>query len=188
MQIKNSIVYLEPFAEKHLNDEKYLRWLRDQEVIKYIGREEYFGEITFDEIKEYVNSGWNNRYISFWAVYLSENKTFIGTVKINYFNEDGLKSKTADIGIMIGERSIWGKGVASFTLSLVCEYGFNQLSARKLTAGALANNIAVIKAFKKIGFLEEGRIRGRLLIGGEYHDHVLMGCYPNEFRSMSKNK
>jgi ribosomal-protein-alanine N-acetyltransferase len=188
MQIQNAIVYLVPFAEKHLNDEKYLLWLRDQEVIKYIGREEYFGEIFFDEIKKYVTSVWENKYVSFWAVYLSEYNKFIGTVKINYFNEAGLKSKTADIGIMIGERSIWGKGIAGFTLSLVCEYGFNQLSARKLTAGALANNIAVIKAFKKIGFVEEGRIRSRLLIGGEYHDHVLMGCFPNEFRGIPKHQ
>jgi ribosomal-protein-alanine N-acetyltransferase len=186
MKIQNSTVYLTPFSEKHLNDGKYLHWLRDQEVIRYIGREEYFGEISFNEVKDYITSIWGNKYVSFWAVYLAENDMFIGTAKINYFNETGLKLKTADIGIMIGERNIWGKGIAGLTLGLLCEYAFNILGVRKLTAGAVAKNIAVIKAFKNNGFVEEGRIRDKLLIGGEYHDHVLMGCFPDELRYISK--
>jgi ribosomal-protein-alanine N-acetyltransferase len=184
MKVQNEMVYLVPFSEEHLKNRSYLNWLRDQEVVKYIGREEYLGEISYEEVKEYVLSMWQNKYVSFWAVHLLKSGAFIGTAKINFFNAAIAKTKTADIGIMIGERSVWGKGIAGFTLSLICKYAFEELSARKLTAGALGENIAVIKAFKKIGFVEEGRIRHKVLIGDKYYDHVLMGCFPNEFCSI----
>ncbi len=184
IRIDGKKVFLKPFDEQNLNDPKYFAWVTDIEVIKYIGRDEYLKPLRFEKVREYVEGLWCNELCAFFAIYHSQENQFIGTVKINYLNEAGLITRTADIGIMIGAREYWGKGLATDALFATCQYTFNVLGARKLTAGAVAANGGVIKAFLKIGFKEEGRIRKKLLISGEYIDHVLLGCFKDELVSL----
>jgi len=166
-----------------LVDPAYYAWLTDYEVMRYIGRDEYLKPIQFEKVREYVEDLWRSKYCSFFAMHHSGDDVFIGTAKINYLNEAGLSVRMADIGIMIGNREYWGKGMATDALYAICDYAFNVLGARKLTAGAVSANKGVIKAFHKIGFLEEGRLRKKLLISCEYMDHVLLGCFREELRS-----
>ena len=185
MKIESGLSYLVPFEERHLNDPRYFEWLTDFEVVRVIGRDEYLKPIEFEKVREYVEDLWQSKHCSFFAIHHSKDNVFIGTAKINYLNEVGLNTRTADIGIMIGDRRYWGKGIATDALFALCQYAFNTQGARKLTAGAVAANEGVIKAFKKIGFSEEGRLRKKLLISGEYMDHVLLGCFADELISVN---
>ena len=169
-----------PFAEQHLKNPRYLKWLNDLEVMRLIGREEYLEPVTFEVARQYVEAVWASTYCHFFAICTKKDATFIGTAKINYLNDVGLKTQTADIGIMIGDRTVWGKGIATDTLFTVSRFAFDKLAARKLTAGAVAENGAVIRAFTKIGYLEEARLRRKVPVQGGYMDHVLLGCFPDE--------
>lgn len=180
LRIDGKKVYLVPFEEKHLVDPAYYAWLTDYEVVRFIGRDEYLKPIQFEKIREYVEELWQNQYCSFFAIHHSGDDAFIGTAKINYLNEAGFNTHTADIGIMIGDRGLWGKGMATDALYAISHYAFDTLGVRKLTAGAVSANKGIIRAFQKIGFLEEGRLRKKLLISGEYMDHVLLGCFREE--------
>jgi ribosomal-protein-alanine N-acetyltransferase len=173
-------VYLVPFGEEHLSDPRYYIWLSDIEVMRFIGREEYLRPIPFEDVRAYVEELWRSDYSSFFAIHYASTGVFIGTAKINFVNDAGMATRTADLGIMIGDKALWGKGVATDTLYALARYAFNTLAARKLTAGGLAANEAVLKAFRRIGFVEEGRIRGKCLVAGEYMDHVLLGCFCDE--------
>jgi ribosomal-protein-alanine N-acetyltransferase len=180
MNIEGKSVYLQKFNVQHLNSSNYLSWLRDFNVMKYIGREEYLSSISFDAVEEYVNLLWKDKYVLFFAVHLKETNEFIGTSKINFINEIGLKTKTADIGIMIGDRNYWGKGLAKDILFTISNYCFDELKLRKLTSGAFKDNYAVIKAFESIGFKLEACLREKLFIQDKYYDQILMGCFKNE--------
>ena len=182
MIINGTLSYVIPFEEKHLFDPRYYEWLTNIDVVKYIGRDEYLKPIRFEKVREYVETLWRNEYCSFFAIYDATDNKFVGTTKINYLNESGFITRTADIGIMIGDIKYWGKGLATDALFAICQYAFTVMDARKLTAGAVGANVGVIKAFQKIGFSEEGRIRKKLLISGEYMDHVLLGCFREELQ------
>lgn len=181
MKILGNSIYLLPFAEENFND-AYISWLGDFEVIKYLGRDEYFSPTPKSEIYRYVQEMWDSKFIYFFAIYLKDNNRFIGTAKINFLNDRGLKNKICDIGIMIGDRVSWGKGLASETINIVSKYAFEDLDARKLSAGAIAENIAVIKAFKKNGFIEEAKLRKTVNVQGKFFDHILLGCFRGELR------
>ena len=43
-------------------------------------------------------------------------------------------------------------------------------------------NGAVLSAFRRVGFVDEGRLPGKLLVDRENHDHVVMGCFRHEIR------
>jgi ribosomal-protein-alanine N-acetyltransferase len=183
LRIDGQRVYLVPFEEVHLNDSRYFDWLTDLEVMRFIGRDEYLKPIRFDAVREYVHQVWASEYASFFAVHQLATGLFVGTVKLNYLNQSGLRNRTADVGVMIGDREQWGKGLATDALHTLCRYAFDTLGVRKLTAGCVADNDAVAKVFRRIGFREEGRLRQQLFVGGEYRDHLLLGCVRGELHA-----
>jgi len=183
LRLDGTKTYLAPFEARHLSDPRYFAWLSDLEVVRFIGRDEYLRPIEFERVREYVHDVWANPYISFFAVHVQGTDAFVGTAKLNYLDQSGLTHRTADVGIMIGDRGCWGTGLATDALRTLCRYSFETLGVRKLTAGAIAGNDAVIKAFLRIGFVEEGRLRQKVCVAGDYKDHVLLGCLKGELRA-----
>jgi ribosomal-protein-alanine N-acetyltransferase len=179
-RIKGHRVQLEPFEDKHLYDPAYYGWLCDKEVVRYIGRDELLKGIPFEEAKKYVQQLWQNEYCSFFAVYDTSSGRFIGTAKVNFMSAEGRKHGIADVGIMLGNREFWGRGLSVDVLRVVSGYAFDQLNARKLSAGAFSVNEPVIRAFLRIGFKIDGRARLHLPVGDGYCDHVLMSCFESE--------
>lgn len=177
---KGKLTHLERFERRHLYDSNYYHWITDIDVVRYIGRDELLSGITFAEAEEYVQTLWNNENCAFLAVYQNETNAFVGTAKINFGSVRGRAHGLADIGIMIGDRKVWGKGLATDILRTVSRFAFDDLNARKLTAGAMSPNEAVVKAFLRIGYVEEGRLRRHLPNDGGYCDHVLLGCFRDE--------
>ena len=45
----------------------------------------------------------------------------------------------------------------------------------KLTLGVFPENVRAISLYRAVGFVEEGRLRGHLRVGGEERDLLLMG-------------
>lgn len=180
MLITGKRVYLEPFASTHLYDPAYYGWLRDIDVVRYIGREELLQGIPFEEAESYVKQLWNDEYCHFLAVRHMETDQFIGTAKVNFISAQGRKHGIADMGIMLGERSFWGQGLAKDILQAISIFAFDQLHARKLSAGGYSLNEAVVKAFLRIGYKIDGSLRQQLAVGDGYCDHVLMSCFEDE--------
>ncbi len=180
MLIQGQRVHMVRFERQHLDDPAYYAWLRDSEVVRYIGRDELLEGIPFFEVEDYVEHLWANENCLFLAVYHSESDTFIGTAKINFSSEFGRRNDIGDVGIMIGARNFWSQGLATDVLRTLSKFAFDELGARKLFAGAMSLNVAVIKAFLRIGYFEEGRLRQQLFDKGFYCDHVLLGCFKHE--------
>ena len=177
-RLDGGLSHLVPFTEQHLHAERYFAWLNDYEVMKTINRPEYLTSITFDEVVVYVEGLWKSKNDSFYALCLNADGRFIGTVRVAGLN---WYSRVADVGIMIGDRSVWGRGIASDAIRTICGYLFEELGLRKLTAGAMANNPAVIRAFEKSGFVREGLLRQQDRFENGYVDHVYLGCFMDEF-------
>ena len=180
MLIKAQTIKLKTFDDNHLHDPAYYRWLCDREVVRYIGRDELLQGIPFAEAVKYVQQMWQSPFCSFFAVHDAANGQFIGTTKVNFMSEEGRKHGIADIGIMLGDRNYWGRGLSVDVLRAVSIHAFDQLKARKLTAGAYSVNEPVIKAFLRIGFRVDGCARQQLAFGNSYYDHVLMSCFEKE--------
>lgn len=180
MLIKGKLTYMVPFEETHLYDPVYYQWLRDIDVVRYIGRDELLAGIAFSEAEDYVRQLWTNQYCTFLAVHDNEGGKFIGTAKVNFITERGRKHGIADMGIMLGNREFWGRGLSIDILRTISIHAFDTLNARKLSAGAFSVNVAVVKAFLRIGYKVEGRLRQQLYIDNVYCDHVRLSCFENE--------
>lgn len=148
----------------------YCKWMNDPKVNKYL--ESRFEKWSIKKLKDYVGEVKKNPSYVFLAVIEKGKNKHIGNIKIGPINRT---HKFADVGIIIGEKSFWGKGFAAEAIKLVIDYSFNKLRLNKLTAGAYNNNIGSIRAFQKAGFLVEGVRKKHYLCNGDYVDSVLLG-------------
>lgn len=87
----------------------------------------------------------------FLATILKDEDKHIGNIEIGPINRI---YRFADVGIIIGEKSFWGKGFATEAIKLIVNYAFNKLKLQKLIVGANKNNLSSIKMFRKAGFTE----------------------------------
>ena len=56
------------------------------------------------------------------------------------------------------------------------------MNFRKLTAGAMGTNKAMIHVFQKQGFIIEGTRRLQDRLESVYVDHIFLGCFKDEFK------
>ena len=110
----------------------------------------------------------------FLAIIHGETEKHIGNVKLGPIN---WIHRFADVGIMIGEKEMWGHGIGTDAIRLVSEYAFSKLHLHKLNTGVLLGNKASIKAFRKAGFAGEGSRDNQYRIDSShlYTDDFLMG-------------
>ena len=162
-------IYLREVRSDDVN-EKYYRWMNDPEVTQYL--ESRFAPNSVEILQEYVKNLQRNKDIFFLAIVLKENNKHIGNIKIgpiNWFH------RLADIGVLLGEKSCWGKGYASEAISLLAEYVFKNLNLHKLTAGCYKPNEGSLRAFQNAGFEAEGVRKKHCFLNGNYVDIILLG-------------
>jgi RimJ/RimL family protein N-acetyltransferase len=167
--VENKMLYLRNIEPADAN-ESYLSWINDSEVNNYT--EARFKRSTLEDIREYVKTQIELVNSVFMAIVLAENDKHIGNIKLHRIDK---QHKNAEVSLLIGNKSCWGKGFGSKAIALVTEYGFKQLNLNKLYAKCYENNFGSIKAFIKAGYQEEGRFKKQYLFNGKYIDGVQLG-------------
>lgn len=153
--------------------DEYLSWLNDYEVTKYT--ESRFFAQSIDQIEKYIDDCNDHQNITF-AIVENEHKKHIGNIKLGNIN---WIHRYADIGLIIGDSSFWGKGIATEAIDLVAEYGFKQLNLRRIIAGVYSKNIASKKAFERNGFSISHIEREKYFFEGEYIDGIVLEKFFN---------
>jgi RimJ/RimL family protein N-acetyltransferase len=96
--------------------------------------------------------------------------------------------RTAEFGIMIGEKECWGKGYGTETTRLVLEYGFVALGLHNIMLRVYAYNDRGIRAYRRAGFREFGRRRQAQRFGDQAYDVIYMECLSTEFQGSVLSK
>ena len=76
-------------------------------------------------------------------------------------------------GTLIGDKSSWGKGIASEVMRLRADFAFRELPLRKLQSGYLEGNEARSRAQAAAGYREVGRFHGQFFRDGRWLDEIL---------------
>jgi RimJ/RimL family protein N-acetyltransferase len=93
----------------------------------------------------------------------------------------GSVHRTAEFGILIGEKDCRGKGYGTEATQLALDFAFTALGVHNVWLDTLSLNPAAIAAYKRAGFREIGRRREAYRIGDRVYDVVLMDCLATEF-------
>jgi diamine N-acetyltransferase len=106
------------------------------------------------------------------------NWKMIGTIG---FNDVNWRIRSAEFGIMIGEKNYWGKGYGTEAVRLIIQYGFNTLNLNRIFLRVFEDNHRAIRAYEKAGFILEGRMRQAEFHDGKYLDVLIMSVLRSDF-------
>ena len=146
IKLKSKRLLLEPIGMKHLSKD-YVVWMNDLEVIKYMSSG---GDYTIEKLKGYLLEQ-ERKKILFWAIILKGTNKHIGNIKIDPIDEE---NKSAEYGILIGDKKEWGKGYAFEASKKIISYCFNKLNINTITLGVNKSNKTAIRLYNKLGFIK----------------------------------
>lgn len=156
--------------------ETYVEWLNDTEVNQYL--ETRWHKQDIDAIQNFVISQLNNDHSILFAIIFDNTNCHIGNIKIGPVDK---YHHNADISYFIGDKSLWGKGIATKAIQLVCSFGFNELHLHRIEAGAYSAAVGSWKALEKNGFMREGIFREQAISGDKYMDVYRYGILETEY-------
>lgn len=106
----------------------------------------------------------------YWAMRALGDDQFIGTCDLSEIDR---RHHRAEVGFMLG-REAWGQGYALEAMQAVLAYAAAS-GLRRLLARSHLGNRRSDALLEKLGFVEEGMLRGHVLRDGERRDCRLFG-------------
>ena len=156
------MIVLRPFKHK---DWQYLdAWVsRESELIQFAGPIFSF-PIDQKQVKNYLSN------LDRIVFRVDKKGITIGMAEISLENNDVVKLAR----ILIGEKSMRGKGIGTELIKKMVEYAFGKLRAKKVILNVFLWNIAAIKCYQKVGFSQSAKPIKNVRIGNEIWETIEM--------------
>jgi RimJ/RimL family protein N-acetyltransferase len=154
------------------------RWINDREVTRYL--------ILRYEMSRLAEEGWLRDLVSkpqaydrpFFAIETKEGH-HIGNINLAKAVPEEQK---CELGIMIGEKTYWSQGYGTDALRTLIRFAFDEMNMNRVELGVYDFNERGQAAYRKAGFVEEGRRREALYTEAAYHDIVVMSVLRDEWQ------
>ncbi len=159
-------------------DGNYPNWLNDPEVTKFNshGERVYTKEMAL----VYIDMVSKSPFHQVFAIIESSSLQHIGNISLQNID---IKAKNAEFAILLGEPSIYGKGVGEEAARLVFQHGFSTLELHRIYCGTSSKNLAMQRLALKLGMQQEGIRRDAFIKNGEYADIIEYGILENEYQN-----
>ena len=178
-----SIIYGERVRLRAVEREdvnKFHEWVNDPEVTRglalylpmsFVDEENWFNSLAKRDPKEKPLT---------IEVRKGKNWKLLGNCGV--FDVDSV-NRSAELGILIGEKSEWNKGYGSEAMSLLVRHCFETLNLNRTFLRVYTENIRAVRSYEKAGFVLEGRLREAVYKFGKYDDVLIMSVLRSEWAS-----
>jgi RimJ/RimL family protein N-acetyltransferase len=109
----------------------------------------------------------------------------IGTIGLEEIDR---ANGSAGVGIMIGEKTLWGRGLGTDAMNAIVDFAFGELRLERVWLHVYAYNDRGRRSYEKAGFRIEGRLRHAVYHRGRHHDADVMAILREEWASLSRPK
>lgn len=163
--LRGDKVLVSHFRESDI-DETYISWLNDPDVVRFSNQR--FLEHDRKSCENYLSSFAGTKNL-FMSVRRLSDEIPVGTMTAYLSSHHG----TVDVGIMIGDKSVWGQGYGQDAWDTCTNWLLEQGNIRKLTAGTLACNAGMIKLMERSGMAQEAVRKAHEIVDGRPVDVLL---------------
>lgn len=105
-----------------------------------------------------------------------------GEIRLDRIEEQDANASLA-IGIFSPDQ--WNKGYGSEATTLVLRHAFTNLKMNRIWLMVMESNRGAIDAYKKCGFVVEGKLRESIRTSDGWDSDVIMGILRNEFDAIN---
>jgi ribosomal-protein-alanine N-acetyltransferase len=163
------IVALQPFLVADVTPE-YVDWLNDPQVVRFSNQR--FRQHSLSSCRDYVSS-FNGTTNQFLKILRQIDGRMVGTMTAYAELHHGI----VDMGIMVGCRSAWGCGIGQDAWNTMLGWLLNVGGVRKVTAGAMRCNLAMVRIMERSGMSLEAVRPGQEMLDGVPQDLVYFGKF-----------
>jgi diamine N-acetyltransferase len=128
---------------------------------------------TPSQVEDFLNSDQDLFLQNQIRYIIEQNSVSVGCIDLYDFN---LVNSRAGVGIYI-DPNFRNKGFASMSLKLLMSISINQYLISTLYADILAENIASIKVFEKLGFIKTGNKKNWIRTQDTFKDVFFYQCF-----------
>ena len=180
--VRGERVWLRPSERTDLDI--FLRWFNDAEMTRFLSQRAPIGSTGEERWLEDVLQRHGKDSYHFVICRLDDDRP-IGTAAL--FDVDHLNG-SAEFGIAIGEKQLWGQGYGTDALNAIVDFGFGELRLHRISLYCYAFNPRGRRSYEKAGFVVEGTLRGAHFQEGEYHDVLLMSLLRDEWAALPRRE
>jgi RimJ/RimL family protein N-acetyltransferase len=154
----------------------FRQWYTDPEVARLTRYQE--GPMPTAEIDRFFHARVVGPDSLALAIHLRDSGRLIGTCALSQLDGD---NGSAMFHITIGEKDAWGQGYGSEATTLMLEHAFEQLGLHRVALSVFVFNERAIRAYRKAGFVVEGRSRQSIWRDGRYWDELQMSMLDSDW-------
>jgi len=151
-------------------------WMSDLEITTHLGA--IGAAYGVDDQVEWIERARRDRFNPTFAIVVREGRKFIGSISLKNVDH---KRGIAEVGILVGEKSEWGKGYGTEAVRLMADYAFTLLDLHAVHLWYWSFNERARRAYVRAGFKDAGRLRSAVAVAGKRYDHVLMDLTREDF-------
>jgi len=158
--------------------EHCLRWFNDPLITRFLDHGNF--PISRLQQQEKLEEFSKSPTTVVLAVCRDDNDFHIGNIGFHGISHI---DRHAEIGLVIGERSLHRKGYGTAAIKLMLKYGFESLNLERIFLRVLSDNQSAIDCYQKTNFVQEGVLRAHAYKEGQYHDQIIMSLLRSEWEA-----
>ncbi len=157
----------------------YAEWINRQEADLFTEHAQV--PHSRDDLEDYFQSRTDSPNHVWLAIAERASGAHVGNIELSDIEWVHRKCKYA---IILGDPSAQGKGYAFEASMLLLRHAFGKLNLNRVELGVHEDNAEALRLYKKLGFVEEGRLRQAFLRDGRFSDLVVMALLASDFSSL----
>ncbi len=160
------------------NIRAFLRWYSDAEVARLARYQD--GPMRQDEIERFFHARVVGPDSLALGVHVKNTDRLIGTCAFSQLDGD---NGSALYHITIGEKDAWGHGYGTEATALMVRHAFEVLALHRVALAVFEFNERAIRAYRRCGFVIEGRAREAIWRDGRWWDELTMSLLEPEWQA-----
>jgi diamine N-acetyltransferase len=158
---------------------KFVEWLNDPEVNRYLELM-YFPFSMANEEQWFDAMLKRSREEQPFAIEIKNGDGWRLVGNCGFFEFNWI-TRSAEVGLFIGEKSTWNKGYGTEVMRLLLRIGFETLNLNRIFLRVDEANKGGIRAYEKAGFIHEGALRQGVFQAGQYRNMLVMSVLRSEW-------
>ncbi len=156
----------------------FVRWFNDPEVTQYLAG---VWPLSMDDEEEwYRQVRQRPRWERPLSIETRERKGWILIGNTTFHRIDWV-NRSAELGIVIGEKAYWNRGLGTEATQAMVAIAFTILNLNRVELEVHDFNLRGQRTYEKAGFRLEGRRRQARYLGDRYHDSLIMAVLREEW-------
>lgn len=162
--------------EEHVD--KIFQIFSNEDVIKYYGMEPLQQKEQASNMINSFSKNFQEKRSMRWGIFLKESAELVGTLGLNNIS---IGQKRTEIGYELLPE-YWRRGIVSEAVEQIIHYCFEELNLFRIAAVTFTENESSYKLLLKLGFEQEGLLRGYIYQNDKSNDTFVFSLIKPEWK------